>query len=171
MSVSPSFAQHTRKPLHMLKIPCPHFDQRRPNALWHGNTQITYNSSRMIRIMTGYSRWRKKSHVRMNWQKKVYCSPCSNGCKKTCSLTCWKEELLSHFLPCYSSFFVFSSDILLGKKPSDAVTYFLARHHGSMVNTHILHVDSIQNRDFWKQTVLTKKDSPAKNLHIWFVSP
>ena len=26
--------------LHKLKIPCPHFDKRRPNSLWHKDTEL-----------------------------------------------------------------------------------------------------------------------------------
>ena len=44
--------EHT-KVICTLKIPCPGFDRRRPHGCWYGNTQILYNSSRMVRMMSG----------------------------------------------------------------------------------------------------------------------
>ena len=48
--VSLSCAQHALRSLRTLKIPCAIFDEWRPNGQWHGNTQITHNSSRMIEM-------------------------------------------------------------------------------------------------------------------------
>ena len=42
---SPSCAQYALKSLCTLKIPQPPFCQRESNGRWHGNTQITYNTS------------------------------------------------------------------------------------------------------------------------------
>lgn len=68
--VLPLCAQHALRSLItdyrlllMLKIPCPPFafDKRRFHSQWHGNTQITRNSCRLMRTTDcGYPWWKEE---------------------------------------------------------------------------------------------------------------
>ena len=60
-----SCSKHELRLLCTLEIPCPLFDQRRLYGPWHRNTQITHNSSRIIKIMivsTPNGRRKTKNH-------------------------------------------------------------------------------------------------------------
>ena len=73
MLVSPSCAQHALRSLLTLKMLCIPFDRSRSIGWWHGKTQITHNSWRIIKIMivvtpNGRDLWLEQSVYKYNFQ-------------------------------------------------------------------------------------------------------